>query len=293
MQALPLGTALIVLSAYALNAILKALRWHRMLQHQGVAIGWRTSIAAFMSGAFYGMLTIGRVGELMRAEALLEHAQSKTDALANAIADRLLDAGFLVCVAVSCCVLLHGAWPWSLLAVVTLACALALGLQSCRRRLAMAPTPTAELARERTRSPARPAAMERVLTGARGFGRSLGRILFGPGTPEALIWTLVSWSAYFFAVARLATGLGIDAPLLALVGAIAAGTASAALPISFQGLGTREAVLAATLAPYGISTTKALTFSLLTLAVFYAVMLPLGGLGIAWRQHQRGAANCS
>lgn len=286
-QAIPITATLLACGAYTLNATLKALRWHRMLRHQHVAILPRASFAAFMTGAFYGMLTIGRIGELLRSEVLTEHGQSKTQALANAIADRIIDAVFLLVVAAgSSIAMLPNAWSgYALLS------ALLLGL--CALLWAR---------RESTDSSARhlsPASiamtggslMRRALHSVRRFGAALLRVLFGPGIVETLLWTVASWSAYFWAIRALALGLGIDAPMLAVVRAIALGTASAALPISFQGLGAREAMLTAALVPYGVSTTQALTLSLLSLVLFYVVLLPLGAVGIVARQLQRTEAS--
>lgn len=282
-QALPITATLLACGAYTLNAILKALRWHRMLRHQHVAISTRVSFAAFMTGVFYGMLTIGRIGELLRSEVLIEHGQNKTQALANAIADRVLDAVFLLAVAAGCSMaMLPSAWiGYALLASLLLGlCALLwVRHESTKANAHSLRTPsTAMTGGSLTR---------RMLHAGWRFGAALLRILFGPGIVETLLWTAASWSAYFWAIRALALGLGIDAPTLAVVRAIALGTASAALPISFQGLGTREAMLTATLVPYGVSTTQALTLSLLSLMLFYVVLLPLGAVGIVARQLQR------
>jgi glycosyltransferase 2 family protein len=265
-QAIPLQTAIAAVAAYMVNVLLKALRWHRMLRRQGIPIPWNVSCAAFLNGAFYGMLTIGRIGELMRSEALLKYSQSKAEAFANSLADRVLDAAFLLLVAALCSVSMARGWGY------TYACAagsvvltgLAIAVYRSWRQPVLDRKPTAT-------------------------GRFLGtvtRVLLGPGAAESIAWTVLSWSAYCAAVCLLAAGLGLNAPPAAIVRATAIGAAASALPISFQGLGTREAVFAATLAPYGVLTSQALTLSLVTLVLFYVVVLPLGGLGVFARHRQ-------
>jgi uncharacterized protein (TIRG00374 family) len=281
-QAIPANSALLACGAYTLNAFLKALRWHRMLQHQRAHIPVHVSFAAFMSGAFYGMLTIGRLGELLRAEALMQHGQTKANAFANAIADRILDAAFLLVVAAACSALmLPSALASSILALLVVGWG---GLVWRQRSPSRQRIDGSNGAASQSTAPTFSARVRRATS---NLVEGLRRILFGPGASETLLWTALSWSAYFLAIRTLAAGLGIHAPLEAIVRAIALGTAAAALPISFQGLGTREAALTATLAPYGVSTTQALTLSLLSLLLFYVVLLPLGGAGVVWRQWQR------
>jgi uncharacterized membrane protein YbhN (UPF0104 family) len=308
MQAVPPNCALSAITAYSFNVLLKAVRWHRMLRHQGTPITWHVSLAAFLSGAFYGMLTIGRLGELLRAETLTQHNQSRTAALANSLADRLLDAAFLLLVALGCLGLLQFDVAWvggrglagaGLAGAGLAGAALAVCMIRARRTLARGPSdaisppplhtlePNPE---ESSAAPARPRATARLLGLFTRFVQTLVGVLVGPGRMETLAWTACSWAAYFWAIRALARGLALHAPNLALVYGTALGTASAAVPISFQGLGTREAVLAATLAPYGVSTTQAVTLSLTSLALFYVVVLPVGGAGVLWHQRQRAAS---
>jgi len=86
-----IGTLLLSGGAFTLNSSIKAFRWHRMLVAQGIALPPKVTIAAFLSGAFYGQVTLGRVGELFRVEALIERGVSTGAALASSVLDRLLD----------------------------------------------------------------------------------------------------------------------------------------------------------------------------------------------------------
>src|SRR4051812_26604676 len=68
-----LSPAAIVLAAAAMtfNVLVKGLRWKRLLEAQGIAITHRQAMGAFLEAAFYGSVTIGRVGEFMRVERLM------------------------------------------------------------------------------------------------------------------------------------------------------------------------------------------------------------------------------
>ncbi|HEX2731544.1 MAG TPA: lysylphosphatidylglycerol synthase transmembrane domain-containing protein [Polyangiaceae bacterium] len=283
-RALPALPVVLASVAYAANVLLKAWRWHRMQRRQGTPIRWTESLAAFLSGAMYGMLTIGRVGELMRAEVLVRHGQPRVTALTNSIADRILDALFLLATAaISSTLMLPNTERAYLLGLGLFALGF-VGLWLARWRNTR-PQPASSLVTD-TPDPMT-SLWKRSLRAADALVGTLLRVLTGDGALEALLWTAISWFGYFVAVALLASALGLHAPFLALVGSTAIGSAAAALPISFQGIGTRETAYAAALAPHGISTTDAITLSVVTLALLYSVVLPLGAVGLLLERNQR------
>src|SRR5690349_19288798 len=53
-------------ASFTFNALLKAARWHGLLRAQGIVVPPRITLAAFLSGQFYGQVTLGRVGEFFR-----------------------------------------------------------------------------------------------------------------------------------------------------------------------------------------------------------------------------------
>src|ERR1700741_2724308 len=85
------SAVVIACALFAVNYFVKALRWQRLLAAQGIHLPGRVTFAAFMSGHFYAQVTLGRVGEFFRVEALLERGVSAGAALASSIFDRLLD----------------------------------------------------------------------------------------------------------------------------------------------------------------------------------------------------------
>jgi uncharacterized protein (TIRG00374 family) len=291
-QAIPLSALPAAAAAYAANVILKAYRWHRMVREQGIRIPLSVSVAAFLSGALYGMLTIGRLGELMRVEALVEHSRSKGRALASCIADRLLDVAFLgfaagVAAVVALGYPLRQALVWFAVAGIGI---VALGAWFRTSRGLGQGNSTHPWGLWVAQYTANKPRLSRILGGSRDLVVGVLELLFGFGVFEAALWTAVSWFGYFWSVHLLGAALGLHVPFLATVAASAVGAASAALPISFQGIGTREIAFAVVMAPYGVSTTQAMTLSVVTLSLLYVVTLPLGACGIWLRRRQTHAA---
>jgi uncharacterized membrane protein YbhN (UPF0104 family) len=126
-----------------------------------------------------------------------------------------------------------------------------------------------------------------ALDRSRPLLQASGRLIWGLGALETLLVTALSWLCYCGTVAWLAQGLGLSVPLSGIAFATALSALGAALPISFQGVGTRDGIFALLLAPHGVGTTGAVTLSLSLLALFYAVTLPIGALGLLWRRAQR------
>jgi uncharacterized membrane protein YbhN (UPF0104 family) len=294
-RAIPLSALPAAAAAYAANVILKAYRWHRMVREQGIRIPLSVSVAAFLSGALYGMLTIGRLGELLRVEALVEHSRSKGRALASCVADRLLDVAFLgtaagVAAVVALGYPLREALIWFSVAGLGI---VALGALFRASRGSEQSSPTHPWGLWLVQHAAKWPFLSRILGGSRDLVVGVLELLFGFGVFEALLWTAVSWFGYFWSVHLLGAALGLHVPFLATVAASAVGAASAALPISFQGIGTREIAFAVVMAPYGVNTTQAMTLSVVTLSLLYVVTLPLGACGIWLRRRQTAASEGS
>lgn len=276
--------------AYGVNVLIKALRWHRMVRQLQIPVAMGVSVSAFLSGALYGMLTVGRLGELLRVEALLDKCPSRARALATCIVDRLLDVLFLGVVALVGSVTSLGV-PLTLAGLV----ATAVGLWGLRqvsdvlraRRSAKAVTGGAD----ETPKPRWLANkwVGKLVSGSTELMFVTSDMVTTVHAFENVFWTALSWSGYFAAVIALTAGLGCDVPWLATIAVAAVAAISAALPISFQGVGTREAAFALAFAPYGMTVTQAVTLSFSLLALFYVVTVPMGVVGVVWRRTQQKA----
>jgi len=270
---------------FGLNLILKSVRWQRMLQAQRLPLPLPVAVAAFFASQFYGSVTLGRVGELYKAEALTEREVPLGTALSSSLYDRLLDLATVLLVAAVLATTVVGDARAGAVAGVSMVLLMAGAVVLLRARSLAALAPVARL---RARLEAR--------RGTRGALGMLVALISGLGPLlrplfmlEAAIWTLVAWSLYFGSVWRVAAGMGIDASPVILTAGSALGALSALLPVTISGLGAREVIFVQVLGPSGVTAERAVVLSLLHLGMMTAVAISLGLLGLIARQRQRTA----
>jgi uncharacterized protein (TIRG00374 family) len=262
------------------NAWLKVLRWQRLLLSQGIALPHRVALAAFLSSQFYAQVTVGRVGEFMRIEALLERGVRPGTALAACVFDRLLDVFVVLSLGVCLAALGLGDRRIAIAAAVGMIALSLLGLW------ALSVLGRAEPARYL-------APLTRWRFGARalGFVRELAQGVLPMLRPRALaeasFWTLLAWCGYFAALFALADGLGIAVSRILLTATAAFAALSSLLPITISGLGARELIYIEVLQRRGVPAESAAALSLLHLGVMSGMAIVLGFAGSIWRARQR------
>ncbi len=274
---------------FATNLLLKSLRWRRMLAAQALHLPARVAVAAFFSSQFYGQVTFGRVGELYRAEALVERGVPFGTALSSSVYDRLLDLGAVLLVAAAL-----GAWVvGDAAAAIYAACAMALlfaaGIAVLHARELAALGPVARLrgwlaARRGTRGLL--GMLAQLVTG-------LGPLLRAGFVVEAALWTALAWFLYFASLWQLATGMGLTVTRPSLTAGAALGALSALLPITVNGLGAREVIFMHVLGLERVAGERAVVLSLMHLAVMSAVAIGLGLLGLLVRHRQQASTAAS
>jgi len=277
------GALLQAAGLFGLNMLLKSVRWHRMLQAQRLPLPLPVAMAAFLASQFYGQVTLGRVGELYKAEALTERGVPLGTALSSSLYDRLLDLAAVLLVAAVLATTVLGDARAGAVAGACMALLMIGGLVVLRARSLAAFGPVVRLrawleARRGTRG-----ALGLLVALISGLGPLL-RPLF---LIEAVAWTAVSWSLYFASVWRVAAGMGIDASPVTLTAASALGALSALLPVTISGLGAREVIFMQVLGPIGVAPERAVVLSLLHLGMMTAVATSVGLLGLIARQRQR------
>jgi uncharacterized protein (TIRG00374 family) len=269
---------------FSLNNFIKAFRWHRMLVAQGLPLPPKVTLAAFLAGAFYGLVTLGRVGELYRAEALIERGASVGVAMASSVLDRLLDVFVVLLLSAVLGALVLGN---AQVAAIALALMLAGGMATWLFLAELgAPEPSPRVA-------ALFYALGRVPVVARSqrFVRDLATGMHPMAQPkrlaEALLWTVIGWTLYFETLFVLADGLKIAVSRAVLTGTGAFAALSSLLPITVSGLGARELIYIGVLHEYGIENEPAVAMSLLHLLVMTTSATVFGVLGAFWRSRQR------
>jgi uncharacterized protein (TIRG00374 family) len=107
------------------------------------------------------------------------------------------------------------------------------------------------------------------------------RPLLGPSLLVPLVLTLFAYAFFFGQAYLLALALELDVGLVYLAVALSIAGVITLLPISFSGLGTRDAVLIALFAPLGLAAEQAVAYSTLFFLTFYVWGGILGA--VAWQ----------
>ena len=258
------GYLLLALAADPLLFGLKSWRWRELLQMQGIQYpGW-DAFLVFVAGLFLGLVTPGRVGEMSKALYLKQDkGVPVSEGLANVLVDRLFDLYTILVLGVAGLIwfrLLPG-WILGLFVAGTIA-TLLMPLALLSQRLAtwgLRLTRQLPLLRRwNTR-----------LTEATGrFQRGL-RPLMTAKLVVPLGLTLVSYTLFFGQAYLLAMALDLQIGIAYLAVCVSVAGVITLLPISFSGLGTRDAVLIALFAPLGISAEQAVAYSTLFFLTFY------------------------
>jgi uncharacterized membrane protein YbhN (UPF0104 family) len=265
-------TSLMVLAAgiFAINLLLKALRWHRLLRILSIDLAPRTALPEFLASLFYGSVTPGRVGEVMRGEILVRQGYPLGVCAVATLFDRVLDLISLILIG-----LVLGL-PWwtghhfgpAATAVILLISTLGLALAAT-----LLPGLGWPL-------------VKRFFPRLTPFLGALRDLLRLPCLLELVGWTALAAGFYFGTVVAVARALGLTASAGQLISAMAAATVVGLIPITFQGLGTREAVLLLALAEAGVEAEQAVSLGLAVFAVFFVTSVSLGLLGIRLRDEE-------
>jgi glycosyltransferase 2 family protein len=274
---------------FAFNLLLKSFRWQRMLSAQGLVLPTRVAVAAFFSSQFYGQVTLGRLGELYRAEVLTERGVPVGTALSSSLYDRLLDVAAVLVVAAAVSASVLGSTQAAIAAGASMLLVIALCIALARANVLASLPPVMRLR-----------AWLQARRGTRGALGLLGQLVSGLGPLlrpafilEAVLWTAAAWLCYFASLWVLSQGMGLSASRLALTAAAALGALSSLLPVTISGLGAREVIFMHVLALEQVSAPRAVVLSLLQLCVMTAAAIGLGLIGMLARHRQQRIAAAS
>ena len=280
------GYLLLALAASPLLFGLKAWRWQVLLKMQGIAYRFVDAFLAFMAGVFLGLVTPGRLGEMGKALYLKQDVDLPlSEGLASVLMDRLFDLYTILVLGSAGLIWFRLLPPWTLAVIIagTLG-ALLLPLALLSERLAdsgMRLVTALPYARRH----------QSQLAGAIArFQRAL-RPLLTPRLVVPLLLTLVAYALYFVQAKLLAIALGLDIDLPYLAVCLSIAGVITLLPISFAGLGTRDAILIALFLPLGVAPEEAVAFSILFFLVSYVAGGIIGGLAWQLRPLKAGLMN--
>jgi glycosyltransferase 2 family protein len=235
--------------------VIKSLRWRAIIRAEGHTYSAGKAIRAYFASYSMGVVTPGRLGELLKVYNLRKDNPSldTIPAFRTVVADRLFDMYFLIWFGLSGVIFFYKPFgnmePWFIL-ILTFVVLLAL--------LAAGNT----LLKFTTR---RFFHNNKALTFIQTcFGKMLAADSLG-----AWLITAFAYTIYFSGIRFLFFALSISIPFLetgfiiSLIGLILL------LPISVAGFGTREAGVVYLLSLYGISPETAISFSFLQFLTFF------------------------
>jgi hypothetical protein len=262
--------------ALALNLVplwLKAVRWNVILRARGIDYPASKALLAFSSSLYLGMLTPGRVGDVLRIQYLRHDTGVRyAEGLASLVVDRLADLYVLVGFVSIATVHWGRVLAPDLVAVTWIAVAgcvlapLALLVPGVADRVLGA------IYRKAAREPEADG-MDLFLVALRdGTKRSLAPVL-------AL--TIGAFAFNFLQGWLLARSMGLGLSWLEVIGLQSVQSLMGLLPISVSGLGVREAFFAGVFPSMGLSPAVGASYGLLVFAVLYVVQVVLGA--IAWQ----------
>jgi uncharacterized protein (TIRG00374 family) len=250
------------------NVHLKVVRWGVLLEVRGIEYPRRRQYGAFMSSLYLGMITPGRVGDLLRVQYLRhERGVSYAEGLASVVMDRIADLYVLVVFA-ALGVVRFGAILAGELAVVAWISVAATVLGP----LVLLIPGLAEAVGERLfrKLPGvEPTGLTTFLTALRAQARP--RVL-ARTVPLTVAAFLVNYGQAFL----MARSLGLTLSYYDAVCLLSIASLLALLPISVSGVGVRELFFALAFPVLGYGAEVGIAFGLLFFTVNHLVLI-LGG----------------
>lgn len=243
---------------------------------QGIGYRWLDAFLAFVAGLFLGLATPGRVGEVGKALYLKQDlGVPVSEGLANMLMDRLFDLYTILVLGAAGLVWFRLLPEWALaLIVVGVMGALLLPAALLSEHLAA-------WGLRLVRQIAFPHRFDARLTRATGRLQKGLRPLLTPGLVVPLVLTPMAYALFSGQAQLLAVALDLKVKIVYLAVCLSVAGVITLLPISFSGLGTRDAIPIALFAPLGLAAEQAVAFATLFFLTFYVGGGSIGAM--AWQ----------
>ncbi|MFN8478111.1 MAG: lysylphosphatidylglycerol synthase transmembrane domain-containing protein [Kouleothrix sp.] len=246
---------------------IKAWRWNALMAELGMhPPTLRFSMALYMIGLYLGGTTPGQSGDFIKAWYLRERGEALAPALFSIVLDRLFDFLIMALLALLALVAFLDILPRSA-QIATIAFAVVVFLTT--------PSLMARGPREWLFARLLPITPQRLRAPLERWREQFSQLSLRPGPAAKLLLASVTSAASTMLriyLLFLALQLG-NVPLLAIISSTALIAILQALPISFSGIGVRDAILIAVLARYGYTAELALILSALFLLLNIEHML--------------------
>mgnify|MGYP000874992392 CR=1 FL=1 len=242
-------------------AVFKSLRWRSILESFNLRIGKLLSIKIYWLGLYVGIITPGKIGEVIKVYFLKARGFSSSKVLLSVIIDRILDLLVIMALGVIIAVFyLHFMMLQILilgLIVILLPCLLYYLFNRKNKLSKWLDSSFKKILNEKIYSH-----FSSFLNACLELKKiNLRRAV------EALFYLIISWALYYGANYMIALALHLQISPMLLLSAIVVAIVASLLPISIAGIGTRDASFIYIFSLAGINRETALIFSFLILIV--------------------------
>ncbi len=254
--------AAVVLAIFLIlpQVALRACRWQGLMARLAIRCSWPQSLRFYFAGIFIGLVTPGRLGELAKGVFLRQYGIASIGrSLPSVLADRILDLLVLVGLALLGLPyfdLIPHAGRVSALMLGLMALVIALGL----KWLAASSQLNVIAVKIRKR-------LKNGWSGSLDEFVAGSRALITPGLWASLGWTLAGYGIFFIQTHTIGYALGLPADFKTIAMVVSISILVGFIPITFAGLGTRDAVLIFLFGQAGVSDTAALGFAIVYIFV--------------------------
>ncbi len=244
----------------------KTFRLMEILRINGDKLGFRKALGIYWIGVFYGTITPGRLGELVKIMYLKKNKTGGFNAFFSTIFDRVFDLGIIAALGYIFMLIFFSEFSdyVMLFSVIVLASVIFLSIAwLLRRRIwnlgyrfyfsKKTDTPKRELDQK-----------VKEFTSRYNWTRLFYLIFI----------TIIAYGFHFLMAYFLAISLGIPLGYFKIVAFMSITVLITLIPISFNGIGTREATLIFLFGLVGLSSELAVSFSLLIFISYLIVAIP-------------------
>lgn len=257
------------------SIVFKGLKYKVVVKAHNNAISLANSTKYFLIGFFLSLITPGRIGEIARAIYANQEINNIGKSISTVVFDRIIDVALLIGIGFIAALYFSFALqaeviPLEVIAVVAIAFCLLLFLLSKKNITVIFLKPFFNaLVPERFKQKAK--------TGFESFYLAMGEA--AKNKKQLAIATLIglfTWVIVAFSLFLYLLSLSIVVPFDFVFLLFPAITLVEMIPVSFSGLGTREAMAIFLLGFYGISAAEAVAFSMLVFVIGYLLNSLIG-----------------
>lgn len=241
-----LGYLVAATLALFVTFLLQAIRWNAIMKAQGINVGFFYALQVNLISQYYGVITPGRLGGLMKAAYLKKKVKNLATAASSVIIDRVLDMVAIAFMALAGVLLLADKFlidfnkSLFFLVIVVVICIAFLNKKLARYFLKKVHT---FLVPEKYKIQLRANFHDFY-----GNFPKMHKLIF-PAIISFILWIYIYFITYLFALAFSIT----EVPLAAFLLISAIGTIITLIPITVSGLGTREAFFLLAFGAYGVA----------------------------------------